>query len=65
VSTPASKVTVATTIRCNNMAMESTGAAIEVIRGVMAELYVKYKDEITQALEDAGAKDVTVQMIAY
>lgn len=59
------KVTVSAAIRFTDMAMESTDAALEVVKSVVAELEHKCGSEIKQALEDAGAKDVTVQLTAY
>lgn len=59
------KITVSTSIRFIDMAMESTDVALEVVRGVIAALGETCREEIKQALEDAGAKDVTINMIAY
>lgn len=58
-------VTVNTSIRFNGMLMDSTDAALDIIKGVMAELGEHCHAEIKQALEDAGAKDVTIGMTAY
>lgn len=60
-----SKITVGVSIHFEDMAMESTEAALEIVRGVMAELGEQCQAEIKQALEDAGAQDVSISMVAY
>lgn len=59
------KVTVSVTTRFVDMAMESTDDAINIIKGVMVTHGEACQEEIKQALEDAGAKDVKIQMVAY
>lgn len=59
------KITVSVSIRFVDMAMDGTDAALEIVRGVMAELGEQCQAEIKQALEDAGAKNVIVTMSAY
>ena len=59
------KITVGISIRIDDMMMEGTDAALEIVRGVMASLWDQCQSEIKQALEDAGAKDVSISMVAY
>lgn len=59
------KVTVSVQVHFVDMAMESTEDAIDIIKGVMLTHGEPCRAEIQQALEDAGAKDVTVWMTAY
>lgn len=59
------KITVGISIRFVDMAMDGTDAALEIVRGVMASLGDQCQAEIKQALEDAGAKDVSISMVAY
>jgi len=51
---PQRKITVSIAVHLNDMAMDSTSAALETVRSV-----------IKQALEEAGAKDVTIRTLAY
>ena len=59
------KVTVSVQVRFKDMDMESTDDAINIIKGVMVTTGEACRSEIEQALTDAGASDVTVQMLAY
>lgn len=59
------KVTVSMSIRFCGMQTDSTDAAIEIIRGVLATGEEACQAEIRQALADAGAKDVVITMAAY
>lgn len=59
------KVTVSVTATFIDMAMESTDDALNIVKGVMVTHGEVCHAEIKQALEDAGAKDVAIQMRAY
>lgn len=59
------KVTVKMSVGFIDMEMETTDVAIDVIRSVLATGADACHAEIKQALEDAGAKDVVIQMVAY
>lgn len=59
------KVTVSVTTQFIDMGMESTDDAINIIRGVMVTHGKACQEEIKQALENAGARDVLVHMTAY
>lgn len=59
------KVTVSVCVKFIDMGMESTDDALNIIKGVMITHGETCKAEIRQALEDAGAKDVTVNMTGY
>lgn len=59
------KVTVQVSIVFEEMMMESTDDAIAIIKGVMVTHGRVCEAEIKQALDDAGARDVTVKMIAF
>lgn len=59
------KVTVSVCVKFIDMGMESTDDALDIVRGVMITHGETCQAEIRQALEDAGAKDVTVSLVAY
>ena len=59
------KVTVSVVVHFVDMGMESTDDALNIIKGVMITHGETCQAEIRQALEDAGAKDVTVNMTGY
>ncbi len=59
------KVTVSVTIAFEDMAMESTDDALDIVRGVMVTAGEACRTEIEQALRDAGASNVSVGMVAY
>lgn len=59
------KVTVQVSVWFEDMMMESTDAALDIIKGVMVSAGEHCDAEIKQALADAGARDVTVHMLAY
>lgn len=62
---PQRKITVSISVHLNDLAMDSTSAALETVRSVITSLGDKCHDEIKQALEEAGAKDVAVRTLAY
>lgn len=59
------KVTVQVSVWFEDMMMESTDAALDIVRGVMVSAGEHCDAEIKQALADSGARDVTVHMLAY
>lgn len=59
------KITVSVTIKFIDMQMDSTDAALEVVRSVMEEHGKLFKEEIKHAIEESGASNVTVGMVAY
>lgn len=59
------KVTVSVCVKFIDMGMESTDDALDIVRGVLITHGETCQAEIRQALEDAGAKSVTVGMTAY
>ena len=59
------KVTVSVCVKFIDMSMESTDDSLNIIKGVMITHGETCQAEIRQALEDAGAKDVTVNMTGY
>ena len=59
------KITVQVSVWFEDMMMESTDAAIDIVKGVMVTAGHQCDAEIKQALADAGARDVTVHMLAY
>lgn len=59
------KVTVSVCVKFVDMGMESTDDAINLIKGVMITHGETCQAEIRQALEDAGAKDISFHMVAY
>lgn len=59
------KITVSVTIQFVDMYMESTDAAVDIVKGIMMETGEDCKREFRQSLEDAGAKDVVIHMVAY
>ena len=59
------KVTVNVTVHFEDMAMESTDDALDIIRGVLVTAGEDCRAEIEQALTDAGASNVSVSMVAY
>lgn len=59
------KVTVHVCVLFEDMAMEDTDAALDVIKSVLADAGQHCQAEIKQALEDAGAREVSVHMLAY
>lgn len=59
------KITVGISIRIDDMMMGGTDEALEIVRGVMAALGDQCQAEIKDALEDAGAQDVSISMVAY
>lgn len=63
--TPKRKVTVQVSIWFEDMQMESTEEAMDIIRGVMVTHGQSCEAEIKQALSDAGAQDVSIHMLAY
>ena len=59
------KVTVNVTVHFEDMAMETTDDALDIIRSVMTTAGDDCRAEIEQALADAGASNVSVSMVAY
>lgn len=59
------KITVSTSIRFEGMAMDSTDAALEIVKSVLVSHSEQCKEEIARALEEAGAQDVFISMTAY
>lgn len=59
------KVTVQVSVWFEDMEMESTDDALHIIKGVMVTTGEHCQQEIKQALKDAGARDVSVNMLAY
>jgi hypothetical protein len=59
------KITVSVTVQLVDMYMESTDAAIDIVKGIMMESGEDCRREIRHSLEDAGAKDVVIHMVAY
>ncbi len=59
------KVPVSVCVQFIDTGMESTDDALNIIKGVMITHGETCQAEIRQALEDAGAKDVTVNMTGY
>ncbi len=59
------KVTVHVSVWFEDMAMDSTEAALDIVKGVMISAGQHCDAEIKQALADAGAQNVEVHMLAY
>ena len=59
------KVTVQVSVWFEDMAMESTDAALDIVKSDMVTAGEHCDAEIKQALADAGARDVSVHMLAY
>lgn len=59
------KVTVSVCVRFIDIGMETTEEALDIVKGVMITHGDTCQAEIRQALEDAGAKSVTIGMTAY
>ena len=59
------KVTVHLSVWFEDMMMESTDAALEIVKGITVTASRDCEEEIKNALELAGAKDITFHMMAY
>lgn len=59
------KVTVQVSIWFEDMAMEDTDAAMDIIKSALATASHDCQDEIKRALSDAGARDISISMLAY
>lgn len=59
------KVTVQVSVWFEDMMMESTDEAIDLVKSVLSTHGDHCKAEIEQALKDAGARDVAINMLAY
>ena len=59
------KVTVSMTTQFIDVGMDSTEAALDIIRGVMVTHSQACHEEIKCALEAAGAREINITMKAY
>lgn len=59
------RVTVQLSVWFEDMAMEDANAAMEIVKSVTTEASVQCRDEIKRAMTEAGARNVSVHMIAF
>lgn len=59
------KVTVQVSVWFEDMAMEDTDAAMDIIKSVLATASHECQDEIKRALAAVGARDISISMLAY
>lgn len=59
------KITVQLCIWVEDMAMETTDEALECVKSVMVHIEDDCRERFQSALADAGAKNITVHMLAY